>query len=150
MTFFRNKSTPTLLILAVVLLPAGLQAADEDTAAAIKRIMARKTFFLKQPGNPFCGPFLRDFRTLKGMTLAEPVARAATYDDPVLAPYRARCGEQPLNEKFECDARTGLDTDWSEDWKEARQQSLDLCEVFYGTANFKVFELDIDNNPKNG
>jgi len=150
MTFLRNKSTLIPLILAVVLLPAGLQAADEDTVAAVKLIMARKPFFLKQPGNPFCGSFLRDFRTLKGMALAQPVARASSYDDPMLARYKARCGGQPLNEKFECDARTGLDTEWSKDWKVARQQFLDFCEVFYGTANFKLFELDIDNNPKNG
>lgn len=119
-------------------------------AEAVKRIMARKKFYPRQPEKPFCRQFLEDFRILKDMRFVEPVARAEHYDDLVLEPYKARCGDLPLNEYFECDPRSTQDVKWSKVPREKRQQYLRFCHLYIGTAKFKVFELDIDNDPKNG
>ncbi len=153
------KNMISRLVAAVILvhLAGGWSAAadpgvvrEADKADAVKRILARKKFYLGEPEKPFCGQFLKDFRILKDMSFVEPVARAENYDDPVLEPYKARCGDLPLNERFACDPRATQGMKWSKDPREKRQQLLEFCDLYTGTASFKVFELDIDKNPKNG
>ena len=123
---------------------------EADKADAVKRIMAGRKFYMGEPEKPFCGQFLKDFRIPKDMSFVEPVARAEHYDDPTLESYKARCGERPLNEKYECDPRATQGVKWSKDPVKKRQQLLRFCHLYTGTANFKVFEIDIDNDPKNG
>ncbi|MDB5901330.1 MAG: hypothetical protein JWM26_208, partial [Betaproteobacteria bacterium] len=84
------------------------------------------------------------------MRFIEPVLEASTYDAPVLQPYRSRCGEQPLNERFLCEGRGAPEWDPSKDRKEQREELLALCESTHMTSNFKLFELDINDDASDG
>ncbi len=132
---------------------SSLGETKQDEAAKaepIKRIMASKQFEVRQPEKPFCVQFLQDFKTLNGMKFIEPIARADQYDDPALASFKERCAPLPLNEKFECEGRDIEGVKWSRDRLLHRQQALTYCKSFHGTRNFKIFQFDANNNPKDG
>ena len=132
---------------------SSLGETKQDEAAKaepIKRIMAKKQFEPNQPEKAFCVQFLRDFKTLNGMKFVEPVARADRYDDPVLAPFKKRCGELPLNESFLCDGRATAGFRWNRNPILRRQQYMEHCEYFQGNKNFKIFQFDANDNPKDG
>ncbi len=132
---------------------SSLGETKQDEAAKaepIKRIMTSKQFEVRQPEKPFCVQFLQDFKTLNGMKFIEPIARADRYDDPAFASFKARCGELPLNERFLCDGRATAGVQWKRDRLLRRQQYLEYCEMFQGSRNFKVFQFDANNNPKDG
>lgn len=116
-----------------------------DKANEIKRIMVKKQFFSEQPEKPFCATLLKDFIDFQNMYFVEPVAQAENYDDPVLAPYKAHCGELPLNEYSECDSRATQGIKWSKDPGMLRQQLIHFCRIYSGTKNFRVFELTFGN-----
>jgi hypothetical protein len=124
--------------------------AAADQAAPFKRIVSKYTFRPSPGAPPFCRAFLRDFRTQKSVRFIEPVVEAQTYDDPVLEPYKRMCGEQPLNELFTCEARGAPEWDTNKAWKERRNELLAQCDSSHMTSNFKVFELDINDDPVDG
>ena len=55
-----------------------------------------------------------------------------------------------MNETFQCDGRATADIKWETNPEKRRQQYLDHCGAFYGTRNFKIFQFDANNDPKDG
>ena len=149
-------SSAALLLLGCLLgflcMNANAQTKPNETVKVgpIMQILARKEFAPNQPEKPFCAQFLKDFKTLNGMRFIEPKVVAQNYDEPALASFKARCGKQPLNEIFACDGRATADVKWEANPAKRRQQNLEYCSVFYGTRNFKIFQLDANNDPKDG
>src|SRR5712692_5271664 len=163
MKFYKNNSSLNFFIsyaylglcyIFLLVLPvdgkAQLSQPEATKAQTIKQILAKNKFQNKQSKNTFCTQILSDLKTMNGITFMEPIARADSYDDPALAPFKKRCGEQPLKESFHCGARATTGIKLDRNWKKRRQQLAEICEAWYGTKNFKVFQLDINNNPKDG
>lgn len=128
------------------------QASDGESAQLTKihEIVSAREFRLNQPEKKSCADFIDDLRLQRGMAVIEPIARAKDYDDSALRPYRDRCSPHPINEIYACDARATAGVRWSRDWSRRRYQYKEYCEVYEGTRNFKVYEIDVNNNPQDG
>ncbi len=145
------RALTAILLLAVTPLAAVAQTAvpEKSKSEAVMRIMRLHTFFTPPKVLPFCRVFLDDFREQKEIRYVEPIIRAGSYDDPVLEPYKNRCPDLEMNKLAECPGEL-----WSYLQplsEEDREQEMDrLCSVYYGTKNFKLYELDLNRNPKDG
>jgi hypothetical protein len=142
-----------MLCVLILMLPIELRAQtlqrEADKAEAIKRIMASRTFHTGSKALPFCKVFLEDFREQKGIKYVEPLVRTESYDAPALQPYKDRCPDLEMHKLAECSQQ-----DWSYVQslpEEEREREMDkVCRVYYGTRNFKLYELDLNGNPKDG
>ena len=139
-----------IALLAFALASTGLaQTANKesDKASGVLRIMRSHTFHVLPKALPLCQTFLEDFAEQKGITYVEPILRADNYDDLKLDPYKSRCPDLEMNKLAACSPRTafyiqGLPED------EREREADKLCSVYYGTKNFKLYELDLRRHSK--
>jgi hypothetical protein len=126
---------------------------EADKAEGIKRIMAERTFemsrVVRKQDKAFCQSFLQDFGHQEHIEFIEPVARADTYDDPVWAPYRGRCPGVPIFDDYECEPKI-YDAIMAQPPEVRQREFKSVCRHYRGTAGFKLFRVDINNNPKDG
>lgn len=126
---------------------------DSENVERIRTIMANRNFetraYVKHPNKDFCEAFLQDFRQQKGIEHIEPVSKAESYDDPVWQPYKTRCPDLELFESYGCLAE---DAEYIATLPkgEGVRYRRNVCEHFRGTANFKLYEVDINNDPAGG
>lgn len=99
-------------------------------------------------GSDFCQDALYAMRTQEDITYIEPVARADRYDDPVFKPWQDRCPALALNEVPDFPFGVG---------RQEKPAILDstpglskLDDTHYGTRNFQLYVVDLDNDPANG
>lgn len=123
------------------------QASEAAKAEAVKRIMAGREFkiMFEYEDTPFCRAFLEDFQAHRGIEYIEPIARAKYYSNPAFQPYRDRCPGWELNKWIKADMGDGPP---DEPLSEADLESFG--DNYFGTRNFKLYRLDIDNDPANG
>jgi hypothetical protein len=130
----------------------GLQR-EADKAESIKQIMAKRTFemspVVRKNSKAFCEAFLLDFRLQKSIEFIEPVAKADSYDNPVWETYRRRCPDVPIFDSYECEPKI-YDAIMAEPPAERQRQWKTACRHYRGTANFKLFLVDINNNAQDG
>lgn len=90
----------------------------------------------------FCTAFFKDFREQKGITYIDPIIVTDDYDDPALASYKAKCGSKlHMNQQVACVPRLA-------DLPPERRRYA--CNVYYGTGKFRMYHVDMDNDPSNG
>jgi len=126
---------------------------EADKADGIKRIMAKRTFEVspvaRKQDKPFCQAFVQDFRRQQNIEFIEPVAKADSYEDPVWEPYRRRCPGVPVFDDYQCEPKI-YDAIMAQPGAERQREFEAACQHYRGTANFKLFLVDINNNPKDG
>ena len=161
----RFLSVPAGVIMAAALafgLGLGLAVAEEPPASeppaseaakaeAVKRIIAEREFTLSESSDPaVCTPLLGAFQTPSGIEHVEPIARAERYHDPALQPYRAMCPGWELNRWLQ--PIVSLDGEMSEEELDEflEEFSDSIVHAYFGTRNFKLYHLDLDDNPANG
>jgi len=138
---------------------SSLEAADligqreADKAEGIKQIMARRKFemrpVVKEENRAFCQAFLGDFQLQKNIEFIEPDIRTDSYDDPVWQLYRARCPNLGLFDSYACEPKIAESIERLP--KEQREEHYkNSCRNYRGTANFKHYLVDINNNAKDG
>jgi hypothetical protein len=146
-----------MLALSVTMLPTEgrtqVTQREADKAKAIKRIMAGRKFDMgpavAKQSRAFCEVFLRDFRTQANIEYVEPVARADSYDDPVWEPYKRRCSDAVIFDRYECEPKI-YDAIMARPPAERQREWKTTCRHYQGTANFKLFVVDLNNDPKDG
>jgi hypothetical protein len=125
---------------------------EADKREHIKRVMAKRNFtaepVVRTQEKRFCDMFLSDFRVQTNIEFVEPDATADRYDAPVWQPYRSRC-TSAIFESYHCEPHVA---------DEIRRMPNDqrplhyktMCQHYRGTANFKHYLVDINDNPKDG
>jgi hypothetical protein len=133
--------------------PAGAQAREADKARPIRQIFESRKFeiefVLREQDRPFCRAFLDDFALQSGVEFVEPDLRSDSYDDPAWQPYRARCPNLGLFDSYACEPRIAQSIErMPKEQRDAEYKSA--CRHYRGTANFKHYLVDLDNNPADG
>ena len=80
----------------------------------------------------------------------EPIVRAEYYHDEALLPYRAMCPGMEFNRETQLRAHAFIDD--ISDLPEAEQYYLTEATArhYFGTRNFKLYRVDLDDDPSNG
>lgn len=95
----------------------------------------------------FCRQFLEDFKQQTHIEYLQPFLQTDDYDDPRLKVYRDKCPKLKLNKHIAWSPRVyyeGLENE------PENVQEAGACCISYGTRNFKLFRIDINNDPKDG
>jgi hypothetical protein len=93
-----------------------------------------------------CQAFFKDFREQKKITYIEPILRTDDYDDPRLKRYTEECPDLELNKHMTFEAGS-----FEEVMKLPRDERANYAaSTSYGTRNFKIYRVDINNNPADG
>lgn len=128
---------------------------EADKAEAIKRIMAKREFEMRpvvsKQNKAFCEGFLEDFRLQKNVEFIEPDTKSDSYDDPVWQPFRSRCTNlaSELFDSYQCEPKIAESIEkMPKEQRDSHYRSE--CRHYRGTANFKHYFVDINNNPKDG
>jgi hypothetical protein len=146
------------------LAPIALEAAKAAQLAAYMRgkqfepiehhLEERWRNALGKPLPQWCQRFLDDLRTQRNVTHIEPMASAQRYGDPVLRPWQDRCPALAMNEIMEGKIFTRDRSDWGIKEVDPEAEKLwwggVLPNYRFGVGAFKLFEVDIDNDPANG
>lgn len=96
----------------------------------------------------WCTQFLEDFRAQRNIVHVEPAARAERYGDRVFEPWRRQCPRLAMNI-----SDAGYYTMLYERYPNLPHWMPDgslLPGYQYGTRNFKLYRVDIDNDAENG
>mgnify|MGYP001592741323 FL=1 len=124
-----------LLLMPVICLSGEHEEAIKKKKAAIQEIMSQGQFKVHNKDNQqFCAAFLQDFTEQKGIEHIKPIVEVDDYKDTKLQKYLKRCPKEEFHKTV---------------WVEPRQMYEHERE-YYATKNFKLFEVNIDNNSKNG
>jgi hypothetical protein len=149
----------TIIFSLVTILPIEGQAQapqrEADKAEDIKRIMVKRKFEMRpvvsKQNMAFCEGFLEDFRLQKNVEFIEPDVKSDSYDDPVWQPYRGRCTNlaSELFDSYQCEPKIAESIErLPKDQRDSHYKSS--CRHYRGTANFKHYLVDINNNSKDG
>jgi hypothetical protein len=142
-------------------------APEAAKAAALTALMRGKRFepmdhyveerwrsAMGEPLPQWCQRFFDDFRTQRNVSHIEPLARAQRYGDPVLRPWQDRCPTLALNEisvgKILKSDRFKWGIKEADSNAEALWSGGMLPNYEFGVGAFKLFEVDIDNDPADG
>jgi hypothetical protein len=126
-------------VLLFSFLAAGL-AVGAEKAEQIRRIMDSRQFHPSSKAPPFCRMFLQDFTAHRGIKHIDPTVRASKYDAPVFQPYKDRCPDIDIHRTEHCDHQSWLYLESLP--KEEREREVSkVCRLFFGTANFQLYEL---------
>ncbi len=120
---------------------------QKEKIVAILRDIKLEQQQFGRPTDPLCSQFLEDFRKQKNIQHLQPIVQTDDYDDPRLRAYRARCPNLKLNKHMGYSPNVyyeGLGEE-SEETQEAA-----AAYISYGTKNFRLYKLDINNNPNDG
>lgn len=128
---------------------------EADKADGIKRIMAKRKFemrpVVRKQNIAFCEGFVQDFQAQKNIEFIAPDTKADNYDDPVWQPYRRRCTNlaSELFDSYHCEPKIAQSIEaLPKEQRDSHYKSS--CRHYRGTANFKHYFVDINNNPNDG
>jgi len=96
---------------------------------------------------PRCEQMLTSLKTGKGVVFLMPQVSAADESDPALDRYKNQCPNDPVNEFTSCDPRIWRLTAWSNDPMERQKQAREVCDVYLGKKNWRVYVLS-NKNPR--
>lgn len=99
---------------------------------AVDKGSAASNFSKFTGSKDFCRNFSKNLSSMQGIQEVKPVAIANTYDDDVFDNLHGQCSN------LELDTEVQYDPYYQEN------------NTYIGTANFKAFIVDIDNDPSNG
>jgi hypothetical protein len=97
----------------------------------------------------WCEAALESFRNQTEVVHIEPITRAERYSDPVFKPWQSRCPNLAMN-------ATLLGYEVARDPADARRliyadvTPKGTGEILFGTRNFTLYKVDIDNDARNG
>jgi len=146
-----------LCLVAILPIKGRTQAPQRevDKAEGIKRILVKRKFQMtstvRDQNKGFCQAFLQDFGLQRNIEFIEPDAKADSYDDPAWQPYRGRCTNlaSELFDSYQCEPKIAQAIEQlPQDQRDSQYRSS--CQHYRGTANFKHYLVDINNNPKDG
>ncbi|SPP63010.1 hypothetical protein [Nitrospira lenta] len=123
----------------------GAQAsALNDMQQEIVNILSRLKFQLADQSK-FCRQFLADFRTQNKINYVKPIVVANDYSDAAFDTYKQKCP------KLEFRKRVLLHPKIADDVKSLPAEEMEKYgDVYVGTTNFKLYKVDINNNPSDG
>lgn len=140
------------LYLAVVIMMSACAFADEGPGVDAQRahiVQLMKELKLEPflgKDSPLCREFLEDFRHQTNIKYIEPILQTDDYDDPKLRPYKEKCPNLELNKHMAYRPR-----DYEDAMKLPREERDAMAsQISYGTRNFKLFRVDINNNSADG
>jgi len=128
---------------------------ETEKIEGIKRVVTNRKFEMTvavaSRNRAFCQSFLHDFLQQKNIEFVEPDARGDRYDDAIWQPYKSRCtnlASEPFD-VYQCEPRIAQAIDQlPKGQRDSEYRSS--CQHYRGTANFKHYLVDINNNPKDG
>ncbi len=123
----------------------GAQAsALNDMRQEIVNILSRLKFQLADQSK-FCRQFLADFRTQNKINYVKPIVVANDCSDAALDTYKQKCP------KLEFRKRVLLHPKIADDVKSLPAEEMEKYGgVYVGATNFKLYKVDINNNPSDG
>jgi len=91
----------------------------------------------------FCRQFFEDFQKQEKIVHVQPIIQVDSYDDPALAPFKAKCPKLRVAKK---------------EGAESSELEFELNEtvgdqfgnLWRGTAHFRMYKVDINNNKADG
>jgi hypothetical protein len=96
----------------------------------------------------WCEAAFDAFRKQNGIVHVEPIARAERYDDPVFKTWQSRCPTLAMNASVAgYEITTAPNSPTITVYKKVVPQG---AEIGYGTRNFMLYRVDLDNDPHNG
>lgn len=150
----KNRTVPFILFL-ILFLTAALASEgfgdDKNELDEKEKLfsVAQSLEFRKRPyiqtGESFCKSFLEALKARKEVEFVEPIIRTDDYNDPRLQSYLGKCPKLQLNKSVAFQPRI---------WEYAKtlpeEERERLGTVWYTNLDFRLYHVDVDNNPKNG
>lgn len=141
-----------LIAVAIWVVSASAYAGTSDAVSVekikgdIAKLMSTLKFELKQYKSlQFCEAFIKDFRAQKEIIYVQPIVRSNSYRTRAMLPYQEKCPKLEPHKRVEF-----LGSIWDA-VKDLPQEERDQAgHVFYGTANFKWYRVDINNDKADG
>lgn len=115
-----------------------------DVQKEIVNILSRLKFQLADQ-TKFCRQFLKDFQMQATIKYVEPIVAANNYNDPALDVYKQKCPKLDLRKRVLLAPRVADAVEKLPD-----EEAEKYGDVYVGTANFKLYKIDINNNPSDG
>ncbi|MBM3254637.1 MAG: hypothetical protein FJZ16_10310 [Candidatus Omnitrophica bacterium] len=104
----------------------------------------RKRPYIKEDES-FCKSFLGALKAKREIEFIEPIIRTDDYNDPRLQTYLGKCPKLHLNKSVAFEPRI---------WEYAKtlpeEERERLGTVTFTNMDFRLYHVDVDNNPKNG
>lgn len=119
----------------------------EKLFSIVESLEFRKRPYIQniQTNESFCRSFLEALKTRKEVEFVEPILKTDDYNDPKLQSYLGKCPKLPLNKFVAFEPRI---------WEYARtlpeEEREKLGRVSFTNLDFRLYHIDVDNNPKNG
>lgn len=115
-----------------------------DAQKEIANILSRLKFQLADQ-TKFCRQFLKDFQTQATIQYIKPIVLTNDCNDPALDMYKKKCP------KLELRKRVLLNPRWADYAEKLPAEEMEKHgDVYMGTANFKLYQVDINNKPSDG
>jgi len=93
----------------------------------------------------FCQAFFKAFQAQKAIVHIQPLVQTDDYQAPELQQYLSRCPNLDLNKVLTLEAR------YADDIRALPPDEQDQYgKVYRGTRNFRLYRVDINNNPADG
>ena len=92
-----------------------------------------------------CSAFLNDFKTQSRISYIQAIIEADSYEDPRFGPYRKRCPNLDWHKNV-----TFIPGIWDSIKDLSEEEREKYGNVSYSTSNFKLYQVDINNNPDDG
>ena len=89
-----------------------------------------------------CGAFLNDFKMQSRISYIRAIIEADSYEDPRFRPYRKRCPNLDWHKNV-----TFIPGIWDSIKALSKEEREKYGNVSYSTQNFKLYKVDINNNP---
>lgn len=115
-----------------------------DVQEEIAQILSRLKFQLANQSK-FCTQFLNDFKTQTTIRYVKPIVATNDYNDPALDMYKKKCPKLDLRKRVLLAPRIADAVE-----KLPAEEAEKYGDVYMGTANFKLYKVDINNNPSDG
>lgn len=136
------------LALVVLLLTSGIAWAGKEAYGAVQeeisKILGQLNLELAHQ-TKFCKQLLNDFQAQAGIQYVKPIVETNDFNDPALKAYTKKCPNLELRK------RVLLNPRWADDLKEESPEEREKYgDVYMGTANFKLYKVDINNKAADG
>ena len=119
-------------------------AGANEVQEEIVNVLSRLKFQLADQSK-FCRQFLKDFQSQRTIKYVKPIIATNDYNDAVLDVYKQKCP------KLEFRKRVLLHPKIADDVKSLPTEEMEKYgDVYVGTTNFKLYKIDINNNPSDG
>ena len=103
----------------------------------------------KESVDALCKVFLKDFKERRDIEFIEPIIQTDDYNNPELQAYLSKCPKLQLNKSIDVEPRIA-DTLEGLSEEELEEELEKIGTAWYTTYNFKLYHVDMDNNPENG